>query len=93
MPVNAPSPAARSDIYVGSDNPALKSKDNSPLSCMEVSDVVNGDLEIERARRFLKHMADSTSGNPYFFDDGYPKREIRLEAAAALKVLERLEKK
>ena len=93
MPVNPLSPAMRADIYVGSDNPALKSKDNSPLSCMEVSDVVNGDLEIERARRFLKHMADSTSGNPYFFDDGYPKREIRLEAAAALKVLERLEKK
>jgi hypothetical protein len=38
-------------------------------------------------------MTDSTSGNPYFFDDGYPKREIRIEAAAALKVLERLEKK
>ena len=65
----------------------------APLSRMEASDVVNGDLEIERARRFLKHMADSTSGNPYFFDDGYPKREIRIEAAAALKVLERLEKK
>lgn len=93
MPVNPLSAAMRADIYVGSDNPALKSKDNSPLSRMEVSDVVNGDLEIERARRFLKHMADSTSRNPYFFDDGYPKREIRLEAAAALKVLERLEKK
>ena len=93
MPVNLLSPAMRADIYVGSDGPALKSKDNSPLSCMEVSDVVNGDLEIERARRFLKHMTDSTSGNPYFFDDGYPKREIRIEAAAALKVLERLEKK
>lgn len=93
MPVNPLSPAVRADIYVGSDNPELKLKDNSPLSCMEVSDVVNGDLEIERARRFLKHMADSTSGNPYFFDDGYPKREIRIEAAAALKVLERLEKK
>ena len=93
MLVNLLPPAMRADIYVGSDSPALKSKHNSPLSCMEVSDVVNGDLEIERARRFLKHMTDSTSGNPYFFDDGYPKREIRLEAAAALKVLERLEKK
>ena len=93
MPVNPLSPAMRADIYVGSDSPAPKLKDNSPLSCMEVSDVVNGDLEIERARRFLKHMTDSTSGNPYFFDDGYPKREIRIEAAAALKVLEHLEKK
>lgn len=93
MPVNPLSPAVRADIYVGSDNPALKFKDNSPLSCMEVSDVVNGDLEIERARRFLKHMADSTNGNPYFFEDGYPKREIRIEAAAALRVLERLESK
>jgi hypothetical protein len=93
MPVNPLSAAMRADIYAGSDNPTLKFKDSSPLSRMEASDVVNGDLEIERARRFLKHMADSTSGNPYFFDDGYPKREIRLEAAAALKVLERLEKK
>ena len=93
MPVNPPSQAARSDVYVGSDNQALELKDNSPMSCMESSDVVNGDLEIERARRFLKHMTDSTSGNPYFFDDGYPKKEIRIEAAAALKVLERLEKK
>ena len=93
MPVNPLSQAMRADIYVGSDSPALKSRYNSPLRCMKVSDVVNGDLEIERARRFLKHMTDSTSGNPYFFDDGYPKREIRIEAAAALKVLERLEKK
>lgn len=93
MPVNPLSPAMRADIYVGSDNPAPKLEDNSPLSCMEASDVVNGDLEIERTRRFLKYMADSTSGNPYFFDDGYPKRDIRIEAAAALKVLERLEKK
>lgn len=93
MPVNLLSPAMRADIYAGSDSPALKSKNNSPLSCMKVSDAVNGDLEIERTRRFLKYMADSTSGNPYFFDDGYPKREIRIEAAAALKVLERLEKK
>lgn len=93
MPVNPPSLTMRTDIYAGSDNPALKFKDNSPLSCVEVSDVVSSDLEIERARRFLKHMTDSTSGNPYFFDDGYPKREIRIEAAAALKVLERLEKK
>ena len=93
MPVNPLSAAMRADIYVGSDNPTLKFKDSSPLSRMEVSDVVNGDLEIERARRFLKHMADSTSGNPYFFDDGYPKPGIRIEAAAALKVLERLESK
>ena len=49
--------------------------------------------DVEKARRFLTHMSDSVTGNPYFFEDGYPKREIRLEAAAALKVLERLEKK
>lgn len=90
MPVNPVSLAIRTDIYVGSDNPAVKFEDNSSLLRMEASDVVNGDLEIERTRQFLKHMADSTSGNPYFFDDGYPKREIRIEAAAALKVLERL---
>ena len=93
VPAQPQSPAMRTDIYVSSDNHALKFEDNSSLICMEASDVVNGDLEIERARRFLKHMTDSTSGNPYFFDDGYPKREIRIEAAAALKVLERLEKK
>ena len=49
--------------------------------------------DVEKAKRFLKHLSDSVNGNPYFFEDGYPKREIRLEAAAALKVLERLEKK
>lgn len=49
--------------------------------------------DVEKAKRFLTHMSDSVTGNPYFFEDGYPKREIRLEAAAALKVLERLEKK
>lgn len=49
--------------------------------------------DVEKAKRFLKHLSGSDDGSPYFFDDGYPKREIRFEAEAALKVLERLEKK
>jgi len=45
---------------------------------------------VDKARRYLKHVADCKPNNPYFFDDGYPRREIAADASAALAVLEQL---
>lgn len=45
---------------------------------------------IEKARRYLAHVANKKPNNPYFFDDGYPRESIADDAAAALSVLEQL---
>jgi hypothetical protein len=45
---------------------------------------------IEKARRYLAHVANKKPNNPYLFDDGYPRESIADDAAAALSVLEQL---
>ena len=45
---------------------------------------------IEKARRYLTHVANKKPNNPYFFDDGYPRESVADDAAAALSVLEQL---
>lgn len=45
---------------------------------------------VEKARRFLTHVANKKPNNPYFFDDGYPRESIADDAAAALSALEQL---
>lgn len=45
---------------------------------------------IEKARRYLAHVANKKPNNPYFFADGYPRASIADDAAAALSVLEQL---
>lgn len=45
---------------------------------------------VEKARRYLKAMGDQRMNSAYFFDDGYPRREISQGALATLAVLEQL---
>ena len=45
---------------------------------------------VEKARRYLKAMGDQRMNSAYFFDDGYPRREISQDALATLAVLEQL---
>lgn len=45
---------------------------------------------VEKARRYLKAMGDPRMNSAYFFDDGYPRREISQGALATLAVLEQL---
>ena len=45
---------------------------------------------IEKARRYLTHVANKKPNNPYFFNDGYPRERVADDAAAALSVLEQL---
>ncbi|MCX7509586.1 hypothetical protein OSS46_29675 [Delftia tsuruhatensis] len=45
---------------------------------------------VEKARRYLKAMADEAPNSVYFFDDGYPRRASSQDAKAALVVLEQL---
>ena len=45
---------------------------------------------IEKARRYLAHVANKKPNSPYFFDDGYPRESIADDAAAAQSVLEQL---
>lgn len=45
---------------------------------------------IEKARRYLKAMADHRINSVYQFDDGYPKQAAADDAAATLAVLEQL---
>ena len=82
------------DVEIQGDMPSFTS--SQPLHYRESvnqSEDPSTASDVEKAKRFLKHLSGSFNGNPYFFEDGYPKMEIRLEAAAALKVLENLEKK
>ena len=48
------------------------------------------DRPVEKARRYLKAMGDPRMNSAYFFDDGYPRREISQGALATLAVLEQL---
>lgn len=45
---------------------------------------------VEKARRYLKAMAEEAPNSVYFFDDGYPRRASSLDAQATLAVLEQL---
>ena len=45
---------------------------------------------VEKARRYLKAMGGQRTNSAYFFDDGYPRREIAQGALATLAVLEQL---
>ena len=60
-----------------------------PSEAVKFTDQSTAD-PVEKARRYLKAMGDQRTNSAYFFDDGYPRREIAQDALATLAVLEQL---
>ena len=85
----------RDTALAKAQQPALTAQAISVEPARAVSETVNFTDQstvspIEKARRYLTHVASKKPNNPYFFDDGYPRESVADDAAAALSVLEQL---